>query len=428
MPLTRSPSAGNISNVGNDVEGSGIADGQGTSGAEGSSVSHVTTRRQTQLAAALRSTVSEGQVRTIIKDSLDVFRTELSTSIGSELRDMIVSLGLNQNSANRSGNGIDPNLADSRNLSSDNMSRNVTIQTHTGNTEDERADTRSGDRFAVCREKVSNLINSWHVTFSGTKGDVTVEDFIYRINTLTNIHLNGDFDILCRHAHILFEGQANKWFWRFHRQSSGEFRWVELSQALKRQFQETTTDFDLKDDMRRRKQREHESFDDYLDIIMCMGDRLRIPFSERELIEIVLRNLRTELRYELLHVDITSISCLRSEVRKHEKFKEDLRQWPQRTNVGYKKQVSEVDVDLEEELDGEVDALDSSKIRCWNCELLGHRYQECLAPRRIFCYGCGRLDTYKPNCQICLDKNKDLNLKKDVGFKMGPHPQGKYRK
>lgn len=140
MPLTRSPSAGNISNVGNDVEGSGIADGQGTSGAEGSSVSHVTTRRQTQLAAALRSTVSEGQVRTIIKDSLDVFRTELSTSIGSELRDMIVSLGLNKNSANRSGNGIDPNLADSRNLSSDNMPRSVTIQTHRGNTEDERAD------------------------------------------------------------------------------------------------------------------------------------------------------------------------------------------------------------------------------------------------------------------------------------------------
>lgn len=79
-------------------------------------------------------------------------------------------------------------------------------------------------------------------------------------------------------------------------------------------------------------------------------------------------------------------------------------------------------MDFEDHLGEEIDGLDMNKLKCWNCDLFGHRYQECLAPRRVFCYGCGRLDTYKPNCQHCMEKNRNLNFKKDVGLKMGPHP------
>ncbi|XP_041451932.1 ubiquitin carboxyl-terminal hydrolase 14-like [Drosophila obscura] len=39
---------------------------------------------------------------------------------------------------------------------------------------------------------------------------------------------------------------------------------------------------------------------------------------------------------------------------------------------------------------------------CWNCEATGHRYQDCDSPvRRVFCYGCGKADTYKPSCKKC---------------------------
>lgn len=157
---------------------------------------------------------------------------------------------------------------------------------------------------------------------------------------------------------------------------------------------------------------------------MRMGDRLRNPIDEQEFLEIIMRNLQTELRHELLHFNIQSVSALRAAVRKHEKFQEDLRQWPNRTSAGVRRQISEVDVNIREEIEAEeaIDVVDSKSLKCWNCDALGHRYQSCLAPRRIFCYGCGCLNTYKPNCTNCLNRAQNLNLVADVRRPKSSHP------
>ena len=52
-----------------------------------------------------------------------------------------------------------------------------------------------------------------------------------------------------------------------------------------------------------------------------MTDKLKIPVSDIDLCETIIRNLKTEIRHELLHLDITSLSQLRKEVRKHETSK-----------------------------------------------------------------------------------------------------------
>ncbi|EDW29642.1 GL18446 [Drosophila persimilis] len=44
----------------------------------------------------------------------------------------------------------------------------------------------------------------------------------------------------------------------------------------------------------------------------------------------------------------------------------------------------------------------------WNCGGHRHRYQECVAERKVFSYGCGRPETYKPSCSRC---NASKNLK-----------------
>lgn len=42
---------------------------------------------------------------------------------------------------------------------------------------------------------------------------------------------------------------------------------------------------------------------------------------------------------------------------------------------------------------------------CWNCQDLGHRYQDCsMPPQREFCYGCGAHNVRKPNCMRCQSK------------------------
>lgn len=179
--------------------------------------------------------------------------------------------------------------------------------------------------------------------------------------------------------------------------------------------------------MRRRKQGHNEHFEDLLETLTGMSDRLETPLNEKEFIEILIHNLKTDLRYELLHVDIPNISVLRSQVRKHEKFQEELKQWPQRGNFRNRGQVAEIEAD--EEVEEEVDALNSmgDKLKCWNCDGTGHRYQDCKAPRRVFCYGCGALDTYRPDCVRCTSKKRQLNPKRDVIQAMGPHPYQVHR-
>lgn len=44
---------------------------------------------------------------------------------------------------------------------------------------------------------------------------------------------------------------------------------------------------------------------------------------------------------------------------------------------------------------------DTSKYRCYNCEMIGHSYIECTKERRIFCYRCGKVGYVTPNCPKC---------------------------
>lgn len=34
--------------------------------------------------------------------------------------------------------------------------------------------------------------------------------------------------------------------------------------------------------------------------------------------------------------------------------------------------------------------------RCWNCEEEGHGCDMCMKERKVFCYGCGEKNIYKP--------------------------------
>lgn len=74
------------------------------------------------------------------------------------------------------------------------------------------------------------------------------------------------------------------------------------------------------------------------------------------------------------------------------------------------KRISELDRcledDVEEHLVIEGGEVSEVNLVCWNCQKPGHRYQDCLSVRTVFCYGCGKADTYKPNCRNCQSKNQ----------------------
>ena len=95
-------------------------------------------------------------------------------------------------------------------------------------------------------ENVLNIIRNWRLKFSGFDNDMTVDEFIYRVNILTTNNLKGDFELLSKHAHSLFEGKALAWFRRYHRQHD-DIDWMTFTNALRKQYKVDYSDFDRLD-------------------------------------------------------------------------------------------------------------------------------------------------------------------------------------
>lgn len=342
---------------------------------------------RSQARAATNGNSEENRIRALISESIGNLREEITNIISNELRDMMRNLNVNAGGSAPLGSvdRIPPTSP---------------------------RDREEGHNGPIHTEKVLNIIRNWRIKFTGYSNCMPVEEFIYRVNTLVTDNLASDFGLLCRNACCLFEGKALEWYWRYHRQHP-DMRWEDLSTALKAHYKDDYSDYDILDDIRKRKQRTAESIDEFLETVSTMADRLKNPMSEVDLCETVIRNLRPEVRHELLYLDINSLSKLRKEVRKHERFMKEVHSKESRTQ---RIRIAEV-TNLDEESDSdkavseEVCAI--GLLRCWNCDKIGHAYFDCMGPRRIFCYGCGQLDTYKPACPRCTKKNQG-NVKTDV--------------
>lgn len=272
-------------------------------------------------------------------------------------------------------------------------------------------------------DKIGSIIHSWHLQFDGSSNGLNVEEFIYRVHSLTHDNFNGDFTLICKNLNILLSGKAKNWYWRYRKQVS-TVDWNSFCTALRSQYRDYKTCFDIREELRNRKQKPTENFDTFYEAISSIVDRLSSPIQESELVEIITRNLLPGIRQDLLYLQIESISHLRKLVQKRENFLNDehVRRNLLSRNQNIpplKRQITEIEnqggsseTNDNSFVDAEVDAIKtySPNIQCWNCGDLGHHWEDCLKDRKIFCYGCGAKEVYKPNCSTCLAK-KSLTSK-----------------
>lgn len=253
-------------------------------------------------------------------------------------------------------------------------------------------------------DKVSQIIYNWRLKFTGGPKSLPVESFIYRVKALTEQTLSGNFTILCMNASSLFDDKAADWFWRFHK-ASPNFQWNDLCKALKEQYRDSRTDVDLRELIRDRKQRSGETFDNFYESVVELVDRLDQPLPDRTLVEILRRNLLPEIQHEILNMSIVSITQLRDICRRREFFLQDMRRRHCISNtkpVPFQKRLSELELTEDPAAEmSQKDEISEINLICWNCRKAGHRYQDCLADRSVFCFGCGAPQTYKPNCRNC---------------------------
>ncbi|KAH8357984.1 hypothetical protein KR084_006497, partial [Drosophila pseudotakahashii] len=144
--------------------------------------------------------------------------------------------------------------------------------------------------------------------------------------------------------------------------------------------------------------------------ISVLVDQLDVPWTPHKLVRVLKNNLRPEIRHELLNIEIQSVSELREICRRREDFLADIKRYSGYARSStFKREVSELNQDQEGiegiESENEVE-IEAFSLLCWNCRKEGHRYQDCVSERRVFCYGCGAANTYKPNCSKCSKNYK----------------------
>lgn len=305
---------------------------------------------------------------------------------------------------------------------------NLSLHNHSGDFSDRANITRNSmgssdntrGRSQINPEKITQLIHRWNVKFDGSmKGD-TVEEFIYRIQTLTEDCLDNDFEAVCKNLHILLVGKAREWYWRY-RKEFPRIVWEEFCAALKYQYKDYRKDSEILEDIRGRKQKPGESFETFYDEIMILSSRMSASIPEEQLIEMLSRNLLPDIRHELLYVPIHSIAHLRKLVQMRENLLGDVsakrsirnqgnQPFAKRNIAALEDSVSSSEVDPNQVV---IEAIQApiKVFRCWNCDTEGHGWDMCLQERRRFCYGCGAKNVYKPQCTVCLSR-KSENLKK----------------
>lgn len=215
------------------------------------------------------------------------------------------------------------------------------------------------------------------------------------MKSLAQQNLNGDYQLLCDHLHLLFADKANEWYWQYHR-SCNYPTWDDFCKEFMQKFRDIDSDMDIWESINSRHQGDKESFEEYQFHVEKLVARLKNKISEESLVHLLIRHAKSSVRYALMHLNIKTLSRLREEIRTHDQYCKQLKTHAGKGSTNSRPFISQIEQDSEESTTKEVLAVQYKPLKCWNCDKIGHRFEDCLEARSIFCFGCGAKNTYKP--------------------------------
>ena len=272
-------------------------------------------------------------------------------------------------------------------------------------------------RQSYASARVHTKVYEWGLSYEGSRGSTTVEDFIFRVEFLQN-HYRCPWSEVLRDFHRLLKGEAIEWYW-ISLKSNPVTTWPQLKQNLLRQFRNTKSDFELMRNLVERRQNPGESIDEYFLAMTKLRSMLRVDMDNQDLIRIIKRNVRDNVSRMIYPMQIWSVEHLREECKQAE---EHLARNFQRNAAGpnvrpYNSRGQVQSVYLDEEVEEgpenikcieEVQGKARSKDECFKCHKLGHRHKDCpQALKKIYCFRCGKEDVIAPKCPECLAKGNE---------------------
>lgn len=261
-------------------------------------------------------------------------------------------------------------------------------------------------------------ISKWPLRFSGSPGDLTIDEFLFRVEKLARLDGVSEAALVIGIG-VLLTDRAGQWFWMFQRKVENP-TWDELRQALIRRYAPTReTDHDVRAKIEARKQRIGERFSDFCQDIEAIAIRLTRRMAEDELVETLRRNMLMPLRKVLWRTEIATVDELIVACSEFEHLcDEEERQirYAQRRQARIN-EIAEAPIEddwvqprsQQENYVGEpyVEAIQTGMSRadqtvCWNCKDIGHSFMQCRVPQKQrFCYSCGMSNVVKADCPKC---------------------------
>lgn len=247
----------------------------------------------------------------------------------------------------------------------------------------------------------SQPVSRWNIKFNGTSG---VNEFLERVQEYAFARGVSD-EQLFRQASDLFCDDALSWF-RWVRSSINS--WSELTARLRSAFLPHNYDLALQDEIRSRTQGPNEKSEIYIAKMENLFGRLSNKPDETTRLAAIRHNLQPHYQRLCSLQPINSIQDLVMAcklIEDTEAYAASFRNPPARNSsllepdLAYNRPARPV----------KVETLTSRPVVCWNCQKTGHLYYSCKDPLGIFCRGCGRRNTYRPNCPKCSKNDSHVS-------------------
>lgn len=255
------------------------------------------------------------------------------------------------------------------------------------------------------RDKID--LEKWKIHFNGT-GSVT--EFLFKLDTLVD-RTGCTIEQLEANFQIFLSGKAEQWYWQFIKRNNDPPYGL-IKRGILKEFSTFESDDDLLMQINSRKQNHKETYEDFHSAILSLNSKMTESISENRLVKILKKNVNSDLRLMLFNSDTDDLHTLRDVARNAEKMLRENKS-TQPTKI-VNRSVHELDVasaseeDLDFENDPQIDALqfsqrsfkpDYSRIKCWNCLVMGHSHIYCPEETRaLFCYKCGERNVSTIKC------------------------------
>lgn len=284
-------------------------------------------------------------------------------------------------------------------------------------------------RCAARPMRKSVPVNQWRINFSGDGRGLHLYDFLSQVSLFQRSEMISDEELMYSLVHLL-TGRARQWYASLGNSIDS---WEEMVESLKYEFLPLDYDFHLLNDISTRRQKNTESFGEYITLMNSLFRWLNVPISESHKVFIVKKNLLPKYAVGVAANNLRTIRELTEVCRRIDSSLtattpgrtislpfEANSYYPNGGNRNHllsrPAQIAEIDLDENGEdlyCENEICALKSSRgqgnsgaFKCYNCRKDGHVFRSCPAPREgIFCYSCGVKDVTVKNCSKCTSGN-----------------------